>query len=83
MGYILPIVHHNYRHYHERTIQENRQRSYIEKPFKVVLNEISQHESLTQKYQYDHNQSAQSTERITLHSMLIEPYKGIFWDEKI
>jgi len=35
MGYILPVIHHQYKAYHQRTVHKRRP-FYIEEPYKVV-----------------------------------------------
>ncbi len=49
MGYILPVQHYQYQHYHQRVETKQQRMFYIEEPFKALLD--NKHQALTKKYE--------------------------------
>lgn len=49
MGYILPVERYQYHDYQIRNIQENQNKHFIEKPFKVILEK--RHHEISNEYE--------------------------------
>ncbi|WP_010649968.1 hypothetical protein [Oceanobacillus massiliensis] len=59
MGYILPVDHYQYNDYHKRVVQEKENKHFIERPFKVILD--NRHQEISSKYDSLNRQQQQET----------------------
>ncbi|MCG3418375.1 hypothetical protein [Oceanobacillus jordanicus] len=66
MGYILPISHYQYNDYQNRITETKPNPHYIERPFKVILEE--QHQRIEKEYERLNGQVQQSPSKKDIHA---------------